>query len=211
MLTVLTADTNGVKAATAELRKTYYPHPEALLWLLQIVTSHDAQEVRQQAAVEALRLVPKHWAALPAEQKPAIRDQLLQTTLSEQKPIVRHSSARVIAAIAKIDLEDGEWAPLPGLLAQASTSKEVTHREVGIYILFTLLEVAGDMFEDKLPNLFTLFGNTLKDPESSEVRINTLLCLSRVAMLIQPEEDPQNLARFVEVLPSGCRSEGRCG
>ncbi|TVY19053.1 putative importin subunit beta-4 [Lachnellula arida] len=199
---LLAADTNGVKAATAELRKTYYPHPEALLWLLQILTSHDAPEVRQQAAVEALRLVPKHWAALPAGQKPAIRDQLLQSTLSEQKAIVRHSSARVIAAIAKIDLEDGEWATLPGLLAEASTSKEVVHREVGIYILFTLLEVAGDMFENKLSNLFTLFGNTIKDPESSEVRINTLLCLSRVAMLIQPEEDPKDLARFVEVLPS---------
>jgi importin-4 len=202
LLTVLPADTNGVKAATAELRKTYYPHPEALLWLLQILTSHDAPEVRQQAAVEALRLAPKHWAALPAGTKPAIREQLLQSTLREQKQLVRHSSARVIAAIAKIDLEDGEWDTLPGLLAQASTSKEAAHREVGVYILFTLLEVAGDIFEDKLPNLFTLLGNTIKDPESSEVRINTLLCLSRVAMLVQPEEDPQNLARFLEIFPS---------
>jgi hypothetical protein len=138
---------------------------------------------------------------LPADQKPAIRDQLLQSTLNEPKDLVRHSAARVIAAIAKIDLEEGEWASLPGTLAQASTSKQVAHREVGVYILFTLLEAAGDAFEDKLPGLFQLFNNTIKDPESAEVRINTLLCLSRVAMLIQPDEEPEMLAQFVQAFP----------
>jgi hypothetical protein len=168
---------------------------------LHILTSHDAPEVRQQAAVESLRLVPKHWAALPADQKPVIREKLLQSTLDEQKPLVRHGAARVIAAIARIDLDDGEWASLPGALAQASTSKQVAYREVGVYILFSLLEAAGDAFENKLPGLFQLFNNTIKDPESAEVRINTLLCLSRVAMLIQPEEDEANLALFVQAFP----------
>ena len=158
-------------------------------------------EVRHQAAVESLRSFRKHWVALPADQKPAIREKLLQSTLDEQKPLIRHGAARVIAAIARIDLEDGEWASLPDALAQASTSKQVSYREVGIYILFTLLEAAGDLFEDKLPGLFSLFSSTLNDPESPEVRINTLLCLSRVAMLIQPDEDPENLARFVQTFP----------
>lgn len=145
--------------------------------------------------------MPKHWAALPADQKPVIREKLLQSTLDEQKPLVRHGAARVIAAIARIDLDDGEWASLPGALAQASTSKQVAYREVGVYILFSLLEAAGDAFENKLPGLFQLFNNTIKDPESAEVRINTLLCLSRVAMLIQPEEDEANLALFVQAFP----------
>jgi hypothetical protein len=195
------ADTNRVKAATTELRKTYYPHPQSLLWLLHILTSHDVPELRQQAAVEAQRLIPKHWSSLPADQKPAIRERLLESTLSEDKALVRHSAARVIAAIAGNDLEDGEWESLPGLLFQAATSKQVAHREIGIFILFSLLETAGDAFEDKLPGLFSLFSNTIKDPESAEVRINTMLCLSRVAMLIQPEEDPENLARFIEIFP----------
>ena len=196
-----TADTDRVKAATSELRKTYYPHPQSLLWVLHILTSHDVREIRQAAAVEALRLVPQHWAALPGEQKPAIREKLLQTTLEEQQYLVRHSAARVIAAIASLDLIDGEWTTLPDVLAQATTSQQVTHREVGVYILFTLLEAAGDVFENKLPGLFSLFATTIKDPESAEVRINTLLCLSRVAMLIQPDEDPDNLARFVQTFP----------
>lgn len=159
-------------------------------------------EIRQQAAVEALRLVPKHWTALSADQKPAIREKLLQSTMDEQGALVRHSAARVISSIAKIDLEDGEWATLPGVLAQASTSQQVSNREVGVYILFTLLEVAGDLFEDKLSGLFSLFENTIKDPDSAEVRINTLLCLSRVAMLIEPDEDQESLARFVQAFPN---------
>ena len=114
---------------------------------------------------------------------------------------MRHATARVIAAIAKIDLEDGEWTSLPDILAQATTSQQVSHREVGVYILFSLLEAAGGVFEDKLPGLFSLFNNTIKDPESAEVRVNTLLCLSRVAMLIEPEEDPENLEKFVEAFP----------
>jgi hypothetical protein len=169
--------------------------------LLHILTSHDDSNIRQQAAVEANRLVDKHWAAQPADQKPAIRQKLLESTMTEKQSLVRHLSARVIAAIAKIDLADGEWADLPGLLAQAATSSDVSHREVGIYILFSLLDVAGDAFEDKVPSLFALFATTIKDPESAEVRANTMLCMSRVAMLIHPEEDPENLARFVALFP----------
>jgi len=199
---IQTPDTEIVKAATTELRKTYYTQPQSLLWLLHILTTNDAPEIRQQAAVEALRLVPKHWVALPDEQKPAIREKLFESTMEETRALVRHSAARVIAAIAAIDLEDGEWASLPNNLFQASTSPKVSHREVGIYTLFSLLETAGDVFEDKLPGLFSLLSNTIKDPESPDVRINTLLCLSRVAMLIQPEEDPENLARFTEIFPA---------
>jgi importin-4 len=196
------ADTEKVKAATAELRKTYYPHPQSLLWLLQILTSHDVSQIRQQAAVEALRLVPKHWNELPDAQKPAIRAQLLQATLNEDTILVRHSAARVVSAIARIDLEDGEWADLPAQLAKAAKSPEVKHREVGVYILFTLLEAAGDGFTDKLPNLFALFRDTIQDPESQDVRINTMMALSRVAMLIEPDEDPQSLAAFQEAFPA---------
>jgi hypothetical protein len=139
---------------------------------------------------------------LPEAQKPAIRNSLLQSTIGEQEKLVRHSSARVISAIAKIDLEDGEWADLPQLLLQAAASKEVHHREVGIYILYTLLQAVGDGFTDKLLNLFPLFSRTIQDPESSEVRLNTMLALSTVATLIDPDESPQNLEAFREILPA---------
>ena len=117
--------------------------------------------------------MPKHWASIARDQTPQIHSKLLEFILNEEVALVRHSGARVIASIARIDLADGEWTELPGQLAQASTSSQVKHREVGVYILFSLLEIAGDTFEDKMPNLFALFQKTIVDPESAEVRINT--------------------------------------
>ncbi|KAL3422058.1 karyopherin-like protein [Phlyctema vagabunda] len=195
-------DTTRVKAATTELRKNYYPNPESLVWLLQLLTSHQDVSVRQQAGVEALRLVPKHWEGLPADQKPVIHETLLKATLNEQAKLVRHSAARVISAIASIDLEGGLWDDLPGALAQAATSPQVSYREVGVYILFALLEAAGDIFADKLPGLFSLFANTIKDPESGDVRSNTMLALSRMALLIDADENPEALKAFTAAVPS---------
>ena len=195
------ADTERVKSATAQLRKNYYTQPAALLLLLQLATSHESAQLRQLAAVEARTLVPRHWAAVSAEQKPQIRSGLLQATLSEQTPLVRHAAARVISAVAKIDLDDGEWADLPAFLQQAATSSEPGQREVGVYILFTLLDVIGDGFVEKLAELFALFAKTIRDPESAEVRVNTMLALSKMAMILDPDEDPQSLQAFRATFP----------
>jgi hypothetical protein len=153
------------------------------------------------AAVEARKLVTKHWADLPADQKSSLRNQLFQFTLNEDVTLTRHSAARVISAIASQDFEDGEWADLPGYLQQAATSNEARHREVGTYIIFTTLESAGDSFPGKQADLYKLFSTTIQDPQSVEVRINTMLGLSRLAMLLEPDESPKELALFQESVP----------
>jgi hypothetical protein len=168
---------------------------------LHILCNHPKSELRQLAAVEARKLVGKHWEHLPADQKATLRNQLFQFTLNEDVTLTRHSAARVISAIATKDFEDGEWADLPGFLLQASTSTTARHREVGTYIINTTLESVGDAFPGKVSDLYQLFSSTLQDPESAEVRINTMLALSRLAMLLDPEEDPKSLAMFQETIP----------
>jgi hypothetical protein len=165
------------------------------------VCSHPKPELRQLAAVEARKLVTKHWAALPADQKASLREQLFQFTLNEEVTLTRHSAARVISAIAAQDFEDGEWADLPGFLLQASTSQTTRHREVGTYIIQTVLESVGDSFPGKVSDLYKLFGTTLQDPESAEVRVNTMLALSRLAMLLDSEEDPEQVKLFQAAIP----------
>ncbi|KAI9807591.1 MAG: hypothetical protein M1825_005531 [Sarcosagium campestre] len=198
---VLEPDTDKVKSATAQLRKEFYSQPAALTVLLKILTSHDSSPLRQLAAVESRSLVPKHWSSLDAGQKAQIREVLLRTTINEQAALVRHSSARVISAVAKIDLDEGEWADLPAFLHRAATSTNASEREVGVYILYTLLEAMGDGFVDKLSRLLTLFSNTIKDAESAEVRVNTMLALSKIAMVLDPEEDPESLAALQDLIP----------
>jgi hypothetical protein len=192
----------NVKEATGILQREFYNKPEALVLLIQVATGHEDQNLRQLAAVEARSLVNKHWVSVQANQKPPIREQLLRATLGEASSLVRHSIARVISAIAKVDLNDGEWAELPNFLIQAGNSGNKDERAVGIYILFTILETLGEGFEEKFQDLFSLFSKTIRDPESEEVRTNTLLALGRLAMHLDSEEDAGPVKAFQNLIPS---------
>ncbi|EEP76463.1 conserved hypothetical protein [Uncinocarpus reesii 1704] len=199
---VLNPSQGNVKDATATLQKEFYNKPEALIFLIQIFTSHSNTDLKQLAAVEARSLVSKHWLKVPREQKPQIRERLLHSTLEEQAPLVRHSFARVISAIAKLDLQDGEWADLPQWLLQAATNNSKEVRAVGMYILFTILETLGDGFQSKFVELLHLFDKTIRDPESAEVRINTLLSLSKLAIHLDIDEDAQAVQAFQNIFPA---------
>lgn len=115
--------------------------------------------------------------------------------------LVRHSAARVIAAIASIEVPKGSWADLLPFLQQTCVSPTVAHREVGSYILFTVLESIVEGFQSQLNGLFSLFSNLLKDPESLEVRITTVRALGVIAQYIDAD-DKAELKSFQALLPS---------
>ncbi|KAI1171132.1 importin beta-4 [Nemania sp. FL0916] len=195
-------DTQKVKAATAELRKNFYPNPDSLLGLIHVIVSHSEATVRMLAAVQALRLVPKHWKRIHAAQKPEVRSQLLQTIVNEQDAKCRHGQSRVIAAIATLDFDNNEWADLIPGVTQLATSDHVAHREIGSYIIFSLLEANPTYFESHLMTLFELFSKTIRDPQSREVRVNTMMSISATLMLIEVDEDEQALNAVQEFIPS---------
>lgn len=134
---LLEPNTDTVKNATETLKQKYYTSPNSLSALLRIVTSHDQPELRQLAAVEARKLVFKHWSKLPESEKPELRQQLLQSTIAEEARLTRNSKARIVAEIAKSDFADNKWDELPSILQRAATSDTARHREVGIYSKFT--------------------------------------------------------------------------
>ena len=92
--------------------------------------------------------------------------------------LVRHSISRVIAVIAFIEVPQNTWPALLPFLQQSCTSQQVVHREVGSYILFTVLESIVTGFQEHLSGLFDLFRGLLVDPESAEVRITTVRYLN---------------------------------
>ncbi|KAH7027929.1 importin beta-4 [Microdochium trichocladiopsis] len=195
-------DTNKVKAATAELRKDFYPHPEALIGLLHVIVSSPEPTIRMLAAVQALRLVHKHWEKIEAGQKPAVRNELLQAVVREQDSKCRHGESRVIAAIATLDFEQNEWTDLLPAIYQLATSDAVGQREVGSYVIFSLLEANPPYFEDHLARLFELFAKTIRDPESRDVRVNTMLSISAMLMLVDVDEDETSLNAVQEFIPA---------
>ncbi|KAL4788393.1 armadillo-type protein [Aspergillus varians] len=199
---VLNPAQGNVKEATGILQREYYKHPESTVLLIQVATGHEDPQLRQLAAVEVRSLVGKHWVKVQADLKPALREQLLRSGVSEANGLVRHSVARVISAVAQVDLEDGEWADLPGFLMRAADSGNKEERAVSVYILFTILETLGEGFEEKFLDLFVLFGKTIRDPESAEVRINTLLALSKLAMYLDSAENMGPVKAFQDLVPS---------
>jgi len=198
---LLLPDTEKVKSATSQLNQKYYKSPASITALIHTITQSPKPELRQLASIEARKLVSKHWASLLDSQKGELRQALLQSTIDEDKPLPRHSKARVVAAIAKIDLEDGQWTELPGILQQAATSDVAKHREVGIYMIYTLLETMPDMFQENMAQMLTLFNRTIQDPESIEVRVNTMLALAELALVLDTEEDDQSLKNFQATIP----------
>ncbi|KAL4940852.1 hypothetical protein BDV06DRAFT_223722, partial [Aspergillus oleicola] len=85
---VLNPTQGNVKEATGILQREYYKHPESLVFLIQIATGHDDANLKQLAAVEARSLVGKHWVKVQNDQKPAIREQLLRSGVSEANDLV---------------------------------------------------------------------------------------------------------------------------
>ncbi|KAK2736910.1 hypothetical protein FQN57_000513 [Myotisia sp. PD_48] len=199
---ILNPSHGNVKEATGILQKEYYTKPESLLFLIQVATSHDNVDLKQLAAVESRSLVAKHWLKIPSEQKPQIREQLLRSALNESAPLVRHACARIVSAVAKIDLNDGEWGELPQFLLQAATSAKQEERAVGTYILFTILETLGEGFQEKFLDLLQLFDKTIRDPESAEVRINTLIALSKLALHLDSDENETAVQAFQNIFPA---------
>jgi hypothetical protein len=194
-------DTQNLKAVTAELQKNYYSDPESLLLLIEIVATHPDDTVRQQAAVQGARLAVKHWEKISKERKPAVRQLLVQVTLNAQRPRARHANARLVAAVAAIDLEEGEWHDLVPALFTLSSSNEVGQREVGSYIIFSLLEENPTSFADHMPELLELFGHSLRDPQSADVRINSMMSIGAMLLMFEPLEDEESVSTLQTLIP----------
>ena len=157
--------------------------------------------MRQLAAIEVRKRVSANsgnlWLQVPQSDREQLKTQLPQIVLRESKRVsfshcprvslnsffsshlfllsalVRHSTARVIAAIAGIEMPVNGWPQLLPFLLETATSSQAVHREVGIYILYTVLETIVEGFQEHLQDLFKLFENLLCDPESAEVRVTT--------------------------------------
>ncbi|KZS87926.1 ARM repeat-containing protein [Sistotremastrum niveocremeum HHB9708] len=198
-------DTVAIKAATTTLNKQFWKNPQCIPALTSIIQSSPEQPVRQLAAVELRKRINASklnlWAEVSQADREQIKSTLLPATMQEPVAIVRHSIARVIASIAVIELPASTWPELLPFLNQACTSAVSGQREVGIYILYAVLDGVTEGFQQHIPSLFTLFGGLLADPESLEVRVTTVRALGTIAQWLDADEKPL-IASFQALIPS---------
>ncbi|KAJ7720579.1 armadillo-type protein [Mycena maculata] len=213
LLQVTSSDTLQVKGATAKLNLDYYKNPSCIVALATIMASPAAQAVRQLAAVEMRKRVAQNsgnlWGQLPQSDREQIKEKLPEIVLSDPDNLVRHSVARVIAAIANIEFPVGTWPQLLPFLHQTCVSAQVVHREVGVFILYTVLDNIVEGFKDHLQSFFKLFSQLLVDPESIEVRITTVRAMGVIASYID-SDDKADVKSFQASLPAIMQVIGQC-
>ncbi|KIJ20624.1 phosphatidylinositol 3-kinase [Paxillus involutus ATCC 200175] len=198
-------DTAQLKAATSQLNTEYYKNPACISALAQILASSPEFAIRQLAAVELRKRVRQQsgdlWVQLPQAAREQIKNELPQLILAEPNKLVRHSAARVVASIASVELKEGTWPQLLPWLNEACTSAQVAQREVGVYILFTVLETVIEGFQDSNQNFFKLFEILIVDRESMEVQVTTVRALGVLAQYIDAD-DKADIKSFQNLLPA---------
>jgi HEAT repeat protein len=201
-LTFALADTEKVNQA-AGLLSEEFANPEALLILLKILTTESKpQDIRQLAGVEARKRIEHVWPNVESGIKPNIRAKILEFAISDPTKLLRHSAAQIIAEMATHDLENQEWTDLPGKLLQASNSPEALHREMGLYIMLSLIMTAPDLFMSDVDAVVAVLKDKIQDPESAEVRLNALAIFAAIAPVIDVDDNPDAVATIQSCVPS---------
>ncbi|KAF8578209.1 ARM repeat-containing protein [Ramaria rubella] len=198
-------DTNIIKAATASLSRDYYKNPLCIPALFEIIATSPETNIRQLAAVE-LRKRTSHssgslWEAVVQDTRQTIKSRILDVTFSEQNALVRHATARVVAAIAEIEIPLGQWPTLLPSLLQTATSAVVAQRETGAFTLCTILEKTGTEMQEQLPDFFKLFSALAHDNDSLEVRVTSVRALGALAEYIDADEKAA-IRQYQEILPN---------
>ncbi|KAA8897595.1 armadillo-type protein, partial [Sphaerosporella brunnea] len=179
---VLAPDNNTLQQATQKLQTEYYKNPASLPTLFWGLNNNAA-------------------AKLGDDVKQQIKESLSSLLLRIPSPSFGHSAARVISAIARIELPDGLWQDLPGILLQAAGSPKSDDREVATYVLYTLLDTLEEDMASRWKDFLVVFSRTINDPESMSVRLNTLLALGKMSEILNSEEHPQSIPVLRELIP----------
>ncbi|PVU92036.1 hypothetical protein BB559_003865 [Furculomyces boomerangus] len=199
-LLVFATNTEAIKEVTSILSNQFYSSKVCVPSLVEISTTASEWQIRQLAAVELRKRIPKFWPELDEQVRVSIREHLLKQILSEQDKLTRHGLARVISAIAKIDIPKNSWPNLLEFLYTCCNSQTVSHREIGVFVLDSLLESVSDSVIAHFGYLIDLFNKLLKDPESIQVRVTTMEALAKLGEWIESDKKA-DVARFQSMVP----------
>ncbi|KAG0067192.1 hypothetical protein BGZ89_006368 [Linnemannia elongata] len=192
-------NSDQIKEATKALSTQFFADANCVPALVHIIQTSAQKEIRQLAAVELRKQITNWWAKLDLEVRTNTKAKLLEIILNEQEPLPRHSTARVIATVGRIEIPANTWNELLAFLFQCSNGANAGHREVGVYVIYAIFEVT-DAFADNLRQLLELFNRTIQDPESQIVRITTVQALGKMADFIE-EDQKDEIAMFSELVP----------
>jgi len=198
---VSSPDTNAIKQATEILKQNYFNNEQCIPALVEIISNSKDISIRHVAAVELPKRVRSHFQKLDDNLKSQLEQRLLEIITVEPQKIISHAIARCISAMAEFEIPNSRWTNLIDFLFECCKSQNSSHREVGVFVLYSLFEVIVDNLTDKLPQIFELLSVTINDPESIDVKITTMKALGSVVEYID-EENQKEIELFRSLIPS---------
>ncbi|KAJ2297730.1 hypothetical protein IWW55_004694 [Coemansia sp. RSA 2706] len=203
------SDTETIQTATKVLSEQYYARAECIPALLTISTESQEWQVRQLAAVELRKRIPKYWEDIDDGLQQRMRETILKAIVDETNDLTRHGLARVISSIARSDVPNQKWGDLIQFLYKCCQSPTAAHREIGVYVLDSLFESIPDMMSAHMQHLFELFSALVSDPESLVVQVTTVEALGKIADFIEPE-DRSAISKFQGLVPAMVQVLQKC-
>jgi hypothetical protein len=198
---VSSPDTNAIKQATEILKQNYFNNEQCIPALVEIISNSQDIAIRHVASVELPKRIRSHFDKLDDNLKTQLEQRLLEIITVEPQKIISHAIARCISAMAEFELPKNRWTNLIDFLFECCRSPNSSHREVGVFVLYSLFEVIVDNLTEKLPEIFELLSVTINDPESIDVKITTMKALGTVIEYID-EENKKEIELFRSLIPS---------
>ncbi|XP_045193420.2 importin-4-like [Mercenaria mercenaria] len=182
---LLVADNAVIQQSTQKL-KSLYKEQSFVSGLCQVLGTSQNAQVRQYAAILLRKkiLKSKQWAALQGDIAPTIRENILQLLLQEPEKIVRVAIAQVVAAAAKHDLPNNAWPQLFVFISQHVKSDVPQHREIGMYLLYSVASSAAEQLKPHLTDMVALVSGVLTDQQSSLAPFYAIKTLSEVVFYV---------------------------
>lgn len=185
---VLSPDSKAIKGATDHLKKQLYTDKQALPALIHVTQHSSNTGIRQLAAVEAKKLVAKQWEQQDQATQQGIRQSLVEAAFRDQARTIRHSMARLVAAIADIDIPKKLWPDLLQTLVTGATDANRQTREMATFMILCVLENFPLDWLEHTGSFLQLFGRTLQDAESAEVQSTSVSALEVISSYIEEED-----------------------
>ena len=71
-------------------------------------------------------------------------------------------------------MQHNTWPTLLPWIQETCMSATVTHREIGVFVLYSVIEAIMDSSTSTIPQFLQLFEKLLQDPESNDVRVTAV-------------------------------------
>ena len=116
-----------------------------------------------------------------------VKTGILDALTRETESSVRNSVAQVIGCVAKHELLEGKWPELLSFIQQLWCQGDVAQKELGLYTLSVVADVAGEELKPFLKPFVSVFHSALQDPQGVSAYY-AVLTLKNIIPYIGSEE-----------------------